>query len=140
VAPELFIDTSAWFALAKRPLQEGDDESRVQAAMREGLKSGVRPVTTNLVVAESHVLMQRRLGRRPALTFLREVYRQAITIVRSDAALEAAAQEDWIEVFEDQDFSFTDAVSFAVMSERRIKQALTLDSHFKAAGFQVLPD
>ncbi len=35
---------------------------------------------------------------------------------------------------EDQDFSLADAVSFAVMSERRISKALTLDHHFSVAG------
>jgi predicted nucleic acid-binding protein len=44
-----------------------------------------------------------------------------------------------LERYEDRDFSFTDAVSFAVMSERRIREALTLDTHFAAAGFAVLP-
>lgn len=139
MAAELFIDTSAWFALAKRSMRAGDDESRVRAALKSRLKAGVRPVTTNLVVAETHVLMFRRLGRPAAQTFLSEVNRSPIVVVRSDGDLEDAAQHEWLVRYGDQDFSFTDAVSFAVMSARGIRDALTLDGHFAAAGFVVVP-
>jgi predicted nucleic acid-binding protein len=46
---------------------------------------------------------------------------------------------EWLERYDDQDFSFADAVSFAVMTERGITDALTLDRHFQGAGFRVLP-
>ena len=39
----------------------------------------------------------------------------------------------------DQDFSFTDAVSFAVMQERGIEEAFTFDSHFATLGFRMIP-
>ena len=38
----------------------------------------------------------------------------------------------------DQDYSFTDCVSFLVMREKKIKVALTKDEHFRQAGFQIL--
>ena len=60
-------------------------------------------------------------------------------IVTSTAALEATAVSDWLERFADQDYSFTDAVSFAVMTEREMTDALALDHHFASAGFQLLP-
>ena len=42
----------------------------------------------------------------------------------------------WLARYDDQGFSFADAVSFAVMTERGIREALTLDRHFVVAGFQ----
>ena len=45
---------------------------------------------------------------------------------------------EWLEQFEAQDFSFADAVSFAVMRSRRIRNALTLDRHFAIAGYTML--
>jgi predicted nucleic acid-binding protein len=38
----------------------------------------------------------------------------------------------------DKGYSFTDCVSFAVMDELNIKNALTFDKHFRQAGFKVL--
>jgi len=59
--------------------------------------------------------------------------------VSSTRDLEGAALDDWLERYDDHDFSFTDAVSLAVMTQRGIAGALTLDRHFAAAGFRMLP-
>lgn len=132
---EVFVDTSAWYAIAVRER----DSARVEAALQQRLKSRARLVTTNLIVAETHALLLRRAGHEPAMAFVREVRRPPIVIVASNAELEERAVRDWLVRHDDQDFSFTDAVSFAVMSEHRIREALTLDSHFAAAGFATLP-
>jgi hypothetical protein len=135
VAAEVFVDTSAWYAIAVRER----DSARVEAALRQRLKARARLVTTNLIVAETHVLLLRRAGYSAAMAFVHEVQRPPIVIVESNAELEARAVRNWLERYDDQDFSFTDAVSFAVMSEHRIRDALTLDAHFASAGFATLP-
>lgn len=135
MAAELFVDTSAWFALAV-PGHPG--HGTLAGLLRERIHTGARVVTTNLVVAETHVLLLRRAGREAALRFLRRVGTPPNVVVRSTPALEAAAVVDWLEPFADQAFSFTDAVSFAVMRDRDIREALALDHHFAAAGFVAL--
>jgi len=60
-------------------------------------------------------------------------------VIASSAEYEESAVADWLEKFDDQDFSFTDAVSFAVMSDRGVREALALDYHFVTAGFAVIP-
>lgn len=75
-----------------------------------------------------------------ALKFLREVVRDPIVVERSTGELERRALEDWLVPFDDHDFSFADAVSFAVMTDRGIREALTLDRHFSVAGFRVVPE
>jgi predicted nucleic acid-binding protein len=35
----------------------------------------------------------------------------------------------------DQDWSFTDCASFRIMKDLRLREALTKDGHFQAAGF-----
>jgi len=106
------------------------------SALRTLIRNHRRLVTTNLVVAETHTLLLRRVGRATALTFVQTVGEPPNVVVRSSRELEAAAERDWLARYDDQDFSFADAVSFAVMTERGIRDALTLDHHFAVAGFQ----
>jgi uncharacterized protein len=136
VATELFVDTSAWYALA---LPSAPHHAKVSGALRERIEQGARIVTTNLIVGETHVLLLRRVSRAVALTFVREVRRAPNIVVESSAEYEELAVTDWLERFDDQSFSFTDAVSFAVMSDRGVREALALDHHFAIAGFVVVP-
>lgn len=78
----------------------------------------VRVVTSDLVAAETHALLLRRAGRSPALAFVREVARAPTVVVSSSPDLEQRAVTEWLERYHDQDFSYTDAVSFAIMAER----------------------
>ena len=133
----IFVDTSAWYAL----VDPGESaRPRVASALREAIRKRYRIVTTNLIVAETHALLLRRLGHGVAVAFVREVGLAPNLVVESSRQLEELALRDWLERFEDQDFSLTDAVSFSVMSERRIRSALTLDHHFAVAGFEVEPE
>ncbi len=136
MAAELFVDTSAWFALADHRTVGRED---VERAFRDRLARGVRIVTTNLIVAETHALLLRRMSQRAALTFVTDVVSPPTVVVMSTAALEARARLDWLARCADQPFSFTDAVSFAVMRERQTSEALTLDHHFAIAGFTMVP-
>ncbi|MGH2609018.1 MAG: type II toxin-antitoxin system VapC family toxin [Tepidiformaceae bacterium] len=132
---ELFVDTSAWYPLAVR---SHPDHGRLAQALRDRVRRGAQVVTTNLVVAETHALLLHRVGRDTALTFARTVREPPNIVVASSADLEARALTDWLERYADQDFSFADAVSFAVMTERGIDQAMALDRHYRTAGFQAV--
>ena len=112
---EFFVDTSAWYPLV---VAKHADHARLGSALRAHIRSHSRLVTTNLVVAETHALLLRRVGRATALTFIQTVGESPNVVVRSSRELELAAERDWLARYDDQDFSFTDAVSFAVMTER----------------------
>jgi predicted nucleic acid-binding protein len=133
VPAEFFVDTSAWYPLV---VSKHPDHARLGARLRTLIREHHRLVTTNLVVAETHALLLRRVGRPTALTFVRTVYESPNVVVHSTREIELAAERSWLARFTDQDFSLADAVSFAVMTERRIREALTLDAHFVVAGFQ----
>lgn len=133
MAPELFVDTSAWYPLVDTA---HPDHESLAGTLRERIAEGAVVVITNLVLAESHALIMRRIGREAALTFLDGARAQPNVVVYSDRELEQKACTDWLDRFEDQRFSLTDAVSFAVMAERGIAEALALDRHFSTAGFQ----
>lgn len=133
---EVFVDTGGWFSLMNA---SDPDHAAFAIEAQERVASGARLVTTNLVAAETHALLLRRGHRRVALAFLKEVRRSPNLVAYSDADLEERAERDWIERFDDQAFSLTDAVSFAVMSERGITNALARDRHFATAGFTLVP-
>ena len=136
VPAELYVDTSGWYPLAVRALGQ---HRAVADALRRRVRAGARVVTSNLVVAETHALLLRRVGYHAAMAFVRGVADPPNLVIRSTAALEAAAVGEWLERFDDQPFSLTDAVSFAIMAERRIVEALALDHHFRVAGFVTVP-
>jgi len=129
---ELFVDTSAWYPLVDRGHA---DHERLAAALRARIEAGVTVVSTNLVLAESHALIMRRIGREVAHSFLSRARAAPNQVVYSSRELEERAEEGWLRRFDDQDVSLTDAVSFAIMVERGIGEALTLDRHFEIAGF-----
>jgi predicted nucleic acid-binding protein len=136
VAGEFFVDTSAWYPILDPTHPQ---HATVVGPYRARLGQRRRVVTTNLVVAEANALLLRREGRKAALVALDSIEKATDVLVHSTGTLEAIARRDWIERYADQDFSLADAVSFAVMRERRIEEVLTLDHHFAAAGFRVVP-
>ncbi len=56
----------------------------------------------------------------------------------SDDELEMSAREV-LRLYHDQDFSYTDAVSFVVMQRDGIRDVFAFDRHFRTMGFIVLP-
>ena len=132
----LFVDTSAWYPLANR---RHPDHQAFADSLHARVRQGVRIVTTNLVVAEAHALLLRRVGRSAALAFLQLVRQSPNHIEYITPEREAAAIGNWIERLSDQPFSLADAASFVVMTELGIQEALTLDHHFMVAGFVTLP-
>jgi predicted nucleic acid-binding protein len=136
VSGMIFVDASAWMALAITR----DRHHRAARGAYPGLLRDHRVlVTTNLVVAETHILLRRLGSHNAAMRFLesiRESHR--IEKVYSDPQLEEEAEEI-LRRYAGQDFSLADAVSFALMRRRGIQEAFTFDRHFTVAGFTCVP-
>ena len=133
---EVFVDASAWIAVSDRR-----DKDYLAASAEYTRLIGERHkfVTTNLVIAEAYILIRRTGGHASAIRLLGSLRGSPRLVkVYSDARLESLA-EAILEGHADQDFSFTDAVSFVVMQERGIPEAFTFDNHFASMGFQILP-
>lgn len=136
MAVEVFVDTGVWYGAAN---PKDAHHRACVGALHEAVEQGDQPATTNLVLAETHAMLLRWVNRSVALAFLQEARGPQLVIVTSTPELEGRALRDWIERYDDQDFSLADAVSFAVMAARGIKEALTLDHHFRVAGFRTRP-
>ena len=134
VARRVFVDTSAYFALFN---DKDVDHVRIVATVRQLAMDRAQVFTTNYVLAETHALVLRRLGRVIALGVLDVLDVSSTVIVRVSLADERRAREI-VRHYTDKDFSLTDATSFAVMQRLRIGRAVTLDDHFAQYGFQVI--
>lgn len=77
------------------------------------------------------------LGNRAAYRFLRDLERGRTTIIRVRAADEERAKQI-LGHYADKDFSFTDAISFAVMERLGISRAFTFDRDFAQYGFTIV--
>lgn len=128
----IFVDTGAWVALA----DEDDAHHRNAVSIFPSLlKTSKILVTSNLVIAESYILILKCLGHDSAISFLEHINSSPrITRAYSTPELEKEA-ETILKKYMDQDFSYTDAVSFAIMRQHKISRAFSYDKHFQTMGF-----
>ena len=123
----LLVDSGAWYALADR-----SDRHHRQAIefYRQSFKDFQQLITTNLIIAETYTLIRKGLGHAPGVNFLNNLSASPrVMKIFSDPEIEENAQEI-IRRYKDQDFSYTDAVSFALMRQKNITQAFAFDQHF----------
>lgn len=132
----LFVDTSAWIAV----VNSRDQYHPVAGDFyRHCFRNYKRLITSNLVVAETYIMLRLDCGSAVALQWWEMITDSIkIEVVYTDAGLTADAF-NLIKKYKDQRISLTDAVSFKIMEEQRIKEAFTFDSHFSTAGFIKLP-
>jgi predicted nucleic acid-binding protein len=134
-AVRVFVDTSAYFALANR---RDASHGPATGIMEELVSSRRRLFTTNFVLAELHALLLTRLDRRIAAEVLTAVDTSTLTtVVRVSASDERRAREIVLS-YADKNFSLTDATSFAVMERLHITHTFTLDQDFGQFGWFVL--
>jgi hypothetical protein len=89
--------------------------------------------TTNFVLAESHALILARMGRNRAWNFLQAIITGSTNVIRAEEADERRARAT-IEQYQDKEFSYCDAVSFAIMERLDIREAIAFDDHFRQYG------
>lgn len=123
----LFVDSSTFYAAAVT-----NDRSHVRAA--EIVTSGEPLATTDHVLVETWLLLQRRVGREVAERFWTGVRAGAALIEPVGAAdLEAAWQIG--QQFPDQTFSIVDRTSFAAMERLGIFRVASFDDDFAIYRF-----
>lgn len=125
----LFLDTSGLMCLF-----DADDFRHKQA--NEYFKNAKSLLTTNYVLAELMPLTHaRRLKRENALNFLKTL----IILPRLELIwIDESHHNQAVELLEnrlDKTYSLCDAVSFILMRERKVSEALTTDKHFEQEGF-----
>ena len=132
----VFVDTGAWVAIQVTDDRHHEVARRTLPVLLEAPHS---LVTSNLVVGETYTLLRVSKGYREARRFL-DMLAQSGKVERLfiTESLERHAYEI-LHRYADHPFSFTDATSFALMRQQRIRHAFAFDSHFAAAGFLRIP-
>jgi uncharacterized protein len=130
-----FIDTGFVIALSA-PRDHFHEKARVLAA--EIQQSGIQLVTTQAVIFEIGAALSKSEFREDAARLINSLYEDAsIRIVASSEDLMQQA----IRLFEqrsDKEWSLCDCMSFIVMKNLEITNALSTDHHFVQAGFTAL--
>ena len=129
----IFLDTSGLYALA-----DVDDENHEHAVrtLDVALRNGEELLAHSYVLVESAALLQKRLGLKSALAFLRDAQSFRITWVSPELHHEAVA---FLQKSRRSKISLVDAVSFLVMREEKVEQYLGFDQHFADQGFHPAP-
>jgi len=132
---EVFLDTS--FAVAITVSTDRYHEAAVRLA-RELRDSRVVLVTTHVILAEIGDSFSRPPYREAATQLLRALQRDPhVLVLPVDSELFARGHQLFVDR-PDKTWGLTDCISFALMQERDIRDALTADQHFEQAGFVAL--
>ncbi|MGD0587324.1 MAG: type II toxin-antitoxin system VapC family toxin [Thermoplasmata archaeon] len=133
----IFVDTSAWLALA----DANDRDHRRALEFQRHIVRGEfgRQVTTNYVMAETVTMVRRCLGVVPAIAFGNAVRSGTQTglfwvePVHHREAMELMASHT------DKNWSLTDCTSFVIMRSLGVHDAFAFDQDFVQAGFSAHP-
>jgi uncharacterized protein len=126
----VFVDTGGFYAsLNRRDAYHREAVRLFRRAQREHWFL----CTTNFVLAESHALILARMGRNRAWNFLQAIITGSTNVIRAEEADERRARAI-IEQYQDKEFSYCDAVSFAIMERLDIREAVAFDDHFRQYG------
>lgn len=130
-----FADT-AYFLAFVNPSDTYHDRARSWNV--ELARSAAPVVTTHAVLLEVGSALARRTSRRQALAIVEGVSRDAtVSVLPISTGLFGRG----VSLFRDRadhDWSLTDCISFVVMSDFGMTDALTSDRHFEQAGFRAL--
>jgi len=136
LAENIFVDTGAWVALAD---SKDTKHGKAASAFPSVLAAHRRIITSNLVIAETYIILVKALGHAAALAFLEKIKTSPrIVRVYSTEAIESEAQA-MLARYHEHDFSYTDAVSFTIMKKHNIRKAFAFDKHFRTAGYLTVP-
>lgn len=134
MASEVLFDTSGFFAL----MDERDLAHKKAVRWIRAHRARLQPVTTEWIVGETCTLLVARKRSHLVVRFLDYLEQStALLVINPDEVLLRSAK-DFIRRQAEQGYSFVDCLSFCLMKEREIPDALTADEHFRKAGFSAL--
>lgn len=134
-AHKVFVDTTAWLALANR----SDSLHLAAVEMNQDLLTrGTHYVTTEAILTEVANALARPPLRTTAVRFLNAVLSsRRVTVLPADRHLFARGWQLYKDR-PDKEWGLTDCISFIAMAEEEIREAFTCDRHFQQGGYTCL--
>ena len=136
---QIFVDTSAWGALADK----ADKDHARALQFRDEIVGKYKLVTSDYILDELYTLLLMNVGLHQTIN-----YKKKLDILIAEHVLEIIwidhdlAKQGW-DVFEqyntDKLWSFTDCTSYAAMKKSGMAEAFAFDRHFEQMGFILLP-
>jgi predicted nucleic acid-binding protein len=131
----VFADTSFWIAVSS---QRDQYHSTAIAWALHLMRQEDLVITTEAVLLEWLNAMANPTTRAAAAEGYRRTHNDShIEVI----AIERSLMESAVSLYQtrsDKHWSLTDCLSFVVMTQRQIGEALTFDHHFQQAGFRSL--
>jgi predicted nucleic acid-binding protein len=135
MANEIFVDTSGFYALL---VKSDDRHAQADGHLRKAQRKKRQFVTSDYILDETATLLKTRGHSRLLNSFFDVVLSsKACRIEWTDADQFDATCQFFLK-HSDQEWSFTDCLSFQLMRDLRLREALTKDGHFHEAGFIAL--
>ena len=133
--PEVFLDTAYAIALSS----PNDVFHHCAILLADQLEAaGTHLITTHAILLEIGNALSKQRCRNAAIRLLEALEADPnVEIIPISELLYRRALKLFGER-PDKDWGLTDCISFIVMQDRGIAEALTTDDHFQQAGFQVL--
>jgi len=132
---KVFLDTAFVLALASPSDQYHE---KAKELSRQIKKEGIALLTTRAILIEIGDAMAGQRRRKAGTVMLESLENDDnLEIFPSNEELYSKAF-DLFASRSDQEWGMTDCISFVVMRDEKITEALTTDSHFQQAGFVAL--
>lgn len=132
----IFVDTGAFLA---RYLARDQHHSAARKAWDELAAGSQRVHTSNFVLDETFTLLGRWAGPDFAADRAEALLTSTTLVILRPGADDEHDALELFRKFGDQQVSFTDCVSFALMRRHGIDRAFGFDRHFVHAGFELWP-
>ena len=128
----VFVDTSAFFA---HLVAEDTQHARARDLFERASRESWSLISTNAVVWETYTLLRIRArnGREPGLGFLEDI-EDGLCDIERVRHLDEARAIDLLKQHADKKYSFCDALSFVVMEQTGVTEALAFDDDFRSYG------
>ena len=132
----VLVDTSALYALAN---PEDEHHPRAIEIHRSLIRRKVTLVLPNFLLAETHTIINRRLGPQAAREFLNSAV-QDFEIERVTLEDEWSAHALLQDVSRQRDLSYFDAVAASVAERLGAEEIFSFDRHFSLIGLKLSKD